>query len=371
MSAQNQIPMVDLAAEHAPYLNELREALDAVLLHGQYIMGAEVAAFEAEIAEYLGVRHAVSCNSGTDALVLSLRALDIGRGDEVITTPFTFFATAEAISTVGATPVFVDIRDDTFTIDVDQVAGSLTPRTRAVLPVHLFGQPADLDELMAVARDHELVLVEDAAQALGARYGSGAVGTFGACGAFSFFPTKPLGGLGDGGLVTSDEDNVADNLRMLRQHGSRRKYENETLGYNSRLDTLQAAALRVKLRRLDRAIEGRQRAAQRYDERLLALESIRRPMTAPGRSHVYHQYTVRVPAARRGAIQETLQARGIASVVYYPVPLHLLPVYRDDGRSLPRSERAAAEVLSLPISPVISRDAIDLVADTLEAALNS
>ena len=249
MTDPQPIPMINLRGEHAAYWDELRGAVEAVLLDGRYVGGPDVDAFEDEAAAYLGVRHAIGCNSGTDALVLALRALGVGPGHEVVTTPFTFFATAEAISALGATPVFADIDDATYNIDVDHAATLVTERTRALLPVHLFGQPADMDAVMAVAADRDLAVVEDVAQAFGALSGDRMAGSIGGAGAFSFFPSKTLGGAGDGGLVTTDDDAVADSVRMLRAHGSRQKYMNEVVGYNSRLDTLQAAVLRVKLRR--------------------------------------------------------------------------------------------------------------------------
>lgn len=363
-----RIPMLDLVAEHGAYADELARAVDAVLAHGQFIMGPEVEAFEEAAEAYLDAGFAVSCNSGTDALVLALRALGIGPGDEVITTPFTFFATAEAVTVVGATPVFADIDPETFNLDPGAVEAAISDRTRAILPVHLFGQPAELDELNGLARDRGLLMVEDAAQAFGASSDARRVGTVGDCGAFSFFPSKPLGGLGDGGLVITGDGEIADRLRMLRVHGSRRKYENEVVGYNSRLDTVQAAVLLVKLRHLDAATKARRRVAERYDGHFRDMSGVTPPVLAPGRTHVYHQYTVRIRGGRRDTVQEALARRGIASTVYYPVPLHRLPVFRN-GQRFEHSERAASEVLSLPISPVLSDEAVDEVADAVREAL--
>lgn len=365
------ISMVDLPAEHAAYRGELSAAIEAVLSHGQFISGPEVRAFEEEVARYLGVPQAVGCNSGSDALVLALRALGIGPGDEVVTTTMTFFATAEAVTAVGATPVFVDIEESTFNIDVDQVAEAMTPRTKAVIPVHLYGQPADLDRLLPIAAEHGAAVVEDTAQACGALLGDRQAGTLGTCGTYSFFPTKPLGGMGDGGLVVTFDAAVAERLRMLRAHGARagQKYVNEVVGYNSRLDTLQAAILRVKLRRLDDANKARQRVAQHYDGRFQGVEGMVIPFTAPGRTHVYHAYTVRILDGRRDSVREALEGAGISSMVYYPVPVHRLPVYGTKQPSLPRAEQAAAEVLSLPISPVLGEDVADVVADAVLGAL--
>lgn len=361
------IPMLELAAEHAVYRGELLEAIEAVVDHGQYIGGPEVKAFEEEAAAYLGTAHAIGCNSGTDALVLALRALGVGPGTEVVTTPFTFFATCEAVSAVGAEPVFVDIDPDTFNIDVEQACAAVTDRTSAVIPVHLYGQPAELAPLLALG----VPIVEDTAQAFGARYGAAAAGTLGAAGAFSFFPSKTLGGMGDGGMVTTADDDVADRCRMLRSHGSRRKYHNEAIGYNSRLDTIQAAVLRVKLRRVDDANKARGRVAERYDLLLRDVAGVTTPTIAPGRTHVFHQYTVRIADGKRDAVQEALAAQQIASMVYYPVPCHQLPIYAGLGYHLPHAEQAAAEVLSLPISPAMPDESIERVVDALAEAIGT
>lgn len=362
--------MIDLVREHAAYADELRTAVCAVLDHGQFIMGPEVAAFEAEAASYLGVSFAIGCNSGTDALVLALRALGIGAGDEVVTTPFTFFATAEAVSAVGATPVFADIDEATFNLDPEAAERALSPRTKALLPVHLYGQPADLGALGRLAASHGLLVVEDTAQALGAWHGTRRAGTVGDCGAFSFFPSKTLGGIGDGGLAVTEDADVADRLRMLRVHGSRRKYDNEAVGYNSRLDTIQAAALLIKLRHLDDANRARQSVAERYDRHFRSMAGVVPPKLGEGRTHVYHQYTVRIDGGRRDAVRTALAGQGIASMVYYPTPLHQLPVYQGSG-PFERAERAAAEVLSLPISPVLSDEAVDEVAHAVRGAVEA
>jgi len=363
--------MIELDAEHGAYFDELSEAVVAVLRHGKFILGPEVGQLEQECAAYLGVAHAIGVNSGTDALVLALRDLGVGAGDEVLTTPFTFFATAEAVSAVGATPVFVDIEPTTMNLDVALAAAAVTGRTKAIMPVHLFGQPCDMDAVSGLAAEHGLGVVEDAAQAFGARYGDRCAGTIGDLGAFSFFPSKTLGGIGDGGMVTTDDAARADHVRKLRSHGSKRKYFNEEIGYNSRLDTIQAAALRVKLRRLDDANKDRQRVAERYEARLAGVDGVAVPATAPGRSHVYHQYTVRISGGRRDAVAAALAAQQIATMVYYPVPVHRLPVYAPRGASCPVAEAAAGEVLSLPISPAMADDTVERVADALIAAIGS
>ncbi|MCA1791858.1 MAG: DegT/DnrJ/EryC1/StrS family aminotransferase, partial [Thioalkalivibrio sp.] len=260
-----RIPVLNLTPEIEELWDELNDAFQRVLRSGQFILGPEVEAFETEVADYLGVKHAIGVNSGTDALVIGLRALGIGPGDEVITTPFTFFATGESIANVGATPVFVDIDENSFNIDPSLIEDAITPRTKAILPVHLFGRPCDMDAVMGIAERHGLEVVEDAAQSFGARLGGQQSGTFGRVGAFSFFPSKNLGAFGDAGLLATDDDEVAESARMLRAHGSRTKYHNETLGYNSRLDSLQAAFLRVKLPRVDAWNERRRDVAATYD----------------------------------------------------------------------------------------------------------
>ena len=286
-------------------------------------------------------------NSGTDALVIALRALGIGPGDEVITTPFTFFATPESISNVGATPVFVDIDERTFNIDPALIEPAITERTKAIVPVHLYGQACDMDPIMDIARRHDLRVIEDVAQAMGGAYQGRKLGTIGDAAALSFFPTKNLGGFGDGGMVVTDDDGVAEQARMLRTHGAKRKYANEVLGYNSRLDELQAAMLRVKLPHLDAFNDGRRAAAARYDELLADVPGVTTPFVAPGVHHVFHQYTVRIADGRRDVVAKQLDDAGVQTMIYYPVPSDALPVYGLEP--LPRSAAAAGEVLSLPM----------------------
>lgn len=367
MSGPDRIPVLDLGPELAELGPELETAFRRVVASGHFILGPEVEAFEREVAAYLGVRHAVGVNSGTDALVIALRATGIGPGDEVITSPFTFFATPESVSAVGATPVFVDVDPETLNLRPDLVARALTPRTRAILPVHLFGHPADLEPLRALARERGLRLIEDVAQAFGATLGGRKVGTLGDAGAFSFFPSKNLGCLGDGGLVATDDDGVADAARMLRAHGARRKYQNEVLGYNSRLDALQAAFLRVKLPRLDASNAGRREAAARYRALLEGTPDLVLPVERPGAVHVYHQFTVRVLGGRRDALKAALAAAGVDTMVYYPTPAHRLPVYRGFGE-FPVAEQAAGEVLSLPIWPTIPAGVQERVARAVRQA---
>jgi len=349
----NRIPILDLTPEVEELWDDLMAAISRVLRSGQFVLGPEVEAFEREVAEYLGVKHAIGLNSGTDALVIGLRALGVGPGDEVITTPFTFFATAEAISLVGATPVFVDIDPKTFNINPDLIPSAITPRTKAILPVHLYGRPAEMDSILAIAQEHGLKVLEDCAQAFGATYRGQKVGTLGHAGAFSFFPSKNLGAYGDGGLLVTNHDKVAELARMLRAHGSRRKYYNETVGYNSRLDALQAAILRVKLPHVDRWNAERRKVAERYNQLLAGTPGLVLPEVSEG--HVFHQYTVRVLEGQRDRVKQALAEAGIGTMVYYPVPLHRLPAYRPySEKAFSVAEQMAKEVLSLPMHPYIT-----------------
>ena len=360
-----EIPIYDPRPEIEALRPEIEAAIRRVLDSGRFILGPEVEAFEEEVAEYLGVRHAVGLNSGTDALVIGLRALGVGPGDEVITTPFTFFATAEAISLVGAKPVFVDIDPRTFNIDPALVPAAITERTKAIVPVHLYGQAADMDPILAIAKEHGLKVLEDTAQAFGGEYKGRKLGAIGDAGAFSFFPTKNLGGFGDGGLLATNDDGVAEAARMLRAHGAKRKYQNEVLGYNSRLDALQAAVLRVKLRHIDAFNEARRVRARAYTSRLTELEGVTPPYEAPYGVHVYHQYTVRIAGGRRDAVAAGLAERGVGTMVYYPTPVHRLPVYDQPAGCCPVAEAAAAEVLSLPMGPFLEASSQDRALEAL------
>jgi dTDP-4-amino-4,6-dideoxygalactose transaminase len=353
------IPLVDVKAQYAPLIPELRRRFDAVLESGRFIFGPEVEAFEHEAAAFLDVPHAIGVANGTDALVLSLEALGIGRGDEVICPAFTFFATAEAIVRAGATPVFADIDPATLNLDPEDVASRITPRTRAIVAVHLFGRPAPLEEIAAL----DVMIVEDAAQAFGAE----GVAQTGVCSTFSFFPTKNLFALGDGGLVTSLDDEVAERVRMLRFHGSRDKVTFELVGTNSRLDAIQAAALRVFLPHLTGWNAARREAASRYADLGLG-ELVELPVDGAG--HVYHLYVVRT--SRRDEIAAALKAEGIASAPYYATPLHLQPVLGYLGwkaGSFPEAERAAAENLALPMWGGIGAEVQERVVDAVRAAL--
>jgi dTDP-4-amino-4,6-dideoxygalactose transaminase len=348
--------VLDLSPEIEMLWDELNAAFQDVLRSGHFIMGEQVGRFEAQAAEYLGVKHVIGMNSGTDALVIGLRALGVGQGDEVITTPFSFFATAEAASIIGAIPVFVDIDPLTFNLDVGQVEAAITARTKAIIPVHLYGQSADLDPLMGLAEQHGLKVLEDVAQAFSGQYKGRNLGTIGHAAAFSFFPSKNLGAFGDAGMFTTDDDAVAQTARMLRVHGSLKKYHNEVVGYNSRMDTIQAALLSVKLPHVDAFSAGRRAAAECYNGLLADVPGVVTPCEMPYAKHVYHQYTVRILNGRRDRVQKALSEAGIATMVYYPVPIHKLPIYAHLGYELPEAERAAGEVLSLPIWPTIGAE---------------
>lgn len=364
---QEYIPILDLNPEIEELWNELNAAFQRVMKSGQFIMGPEVIAFEDEVAEYLGVKHAIGVNSGTDALVISLRALGIGPGDEVITTPFSFFATAESISNVGAMPVFVDIEEESFNINPSLIEDAITPKTKAIMPVHLYGRPAEMDAIMEIAQRHGLKVIEDCAQSFGARYKGKQTGAIGHAAAFSFFPSKNLGAFGDGGLISTDDDEVAGLARMLRAHGSKKKYHNEVLGYNSRLDALQAALLRVKLPHMDRQNGARVVVACHYLDLLSDNTRIVTPEVTDG--HVFHQYTVRLLDCDRDAIQRRLLELGVGTMVYYPIPQNHLPVYDALPKDTPVSDKLATQVLSLPIWPTQSALVRERVASVLKAAV--
>jgi len=360
-----KVPMLDLVAQYQPIKEEIDQAVAKVIQSGQFILGPEVSALEQELADYCQCAHAVGVASGTDALHLALRACGIGEGDGVITSPFTFIATAEAISYLGAIPIFLDIDQESFNLDPNQVEDFLKGRSevvrsvpkakpKAILPVHLYGRSADMTALMKLASAFGLKVVEDCAQAIGAEHRGQRVGSFGDAGCFSFFPTKNLGGYGDGGMVTTRDAHLAEQVRILRQHGSRTRYYHEELGFNSRLDEIQAAILRVKLRHLDSWIAGRQEIADLYRSSLRG-GSIVVPLDDARGRHIYHQFTIRVP--QRDALQAHLREMGIATMIYYPVPLHQQKAYAHLGYregDFPQSEKAAREVLSLPIYPELT-----------------
>jgi dTDP-4-amino-4,6-dideoxygalactose transaminase len=360
--------MVGLGIQYRTLQKDIDCAISEVLETAQFILGPQGRAFEQEMAEYLGVKHAIGVASGTDALHLALRAAGLGQGDEIITTSFTFIATAEAIAYVGATPVFVDIDPQTFNIDLLQVEQAITSRTKAILPVHLFGQPADLASLKVLCDARKLLLIEDCAQSCGARYADRMTGAWGDLGCYSFFPSKNLGCFGDGGLIATDNDTLAEEIRVLRNHGSRERYHHEIIGVNSRLDDLQAAILRVKLQHLDRFNQQRRDNAHLYS-RLLRELGIDVPFEDGKGTHVYHQYTILTD--KRESIQAALAEAGIASAIYYSIPLHRQKVFLDVRCevSLPVSEQSAERVLSLPIYPELTRPQIERVVEVIAGSL--
>ena len=356
------IPFVDLKAQYASIKDEVNAAIQGVLQTCQFTLGTEVAAFEAEFAAYCQAKHGIGVNTGTSAIHLALLAANIGPGDEVITVPFTFVATVSAICYVGARPVFVDIDPRTFNIDADTIEAAITKKTKAILPVHLYGQPADMDPILDIARRHGLVVIEDACQAHGAEYNGRRAGSLGDMGCFSFYPGKNLGAYGEGGMVVTDNPDYARTIRMLRDWGAERKYHHVLKGYNYRLEGIQGAVLRVKLRHLEAWTQARRAAAGRYD-RLLAGSGVRTPEAMPDARHVYHIYAIRTP--HRHAWQEALQAQGIQTGIHYPTPVHLLPAFADLGYSpgdFPHAEQAANEVLSLPMFPELTAGQCEEVA---------
>jgi dTDP-4-amino-4,6-dideoxygalactose transaminase len=376
----NKIPPLDLIQQYQAIGEEINAAVLGVLASGAYIGGATVKSFEEDFANYIGVAEGIACNSGTDALYLALRAYEIGPGDEVITTPFTFFATAEVISAVGARPVFVDVDAQTYNLDLSQVEAAITPRTKAIIPVHLFGQPLDMTQLMTIAQSHNLIVIEDCAQATGAQWAGQKVGSIGHVGCFSFYPSKNLGACGDGGAVTTNDPTIAATIRTLRDHGRSSGYYYEKIGVNSRLDAVQAAILQIKLRYLDRWNEQRRIVAERYHKLLQSISGIVLPQEMSGGYTVWNQYTIRITenssssgdyhrngnsTPHRDYVRSQLQAQGISSMVYYPLPLHLQPVYQNLGyqpNQLPISEQLCLEVLSLPMFPELTLEQQEQVA---------
>ncbi len=351
------VPLLDLKAQYAIIREEIRAAVGRVLESQQFILGPEVEAFECEIAAYSACQYGIGVSSGTDALLVALMALDIQPGDEVITSPYTFFASVGSIVRLGARPVFVDIDPLTYNLDPARIEAVITPRTRAIIPIHLFGQMVDMDSVLEIAARRNLFLLEDAAQAIGAEYKGKRAGSLGHLGCFSFFPSKNLGGYGDGGMVTTNDPQLAQRVRQLRSHGEQSKYEHTRVGGNFRLDALQAAVLRVKLRHVDAWTTARQRNADTYRQLFAAqkLEELSLPVEAPQRRHVYHQFVVR--STHRDALLTTLQHQGIGAAIYYPAPLHLQPCFaalRYQRGAFPHSEYAARHSLALPIYPELT-----------------
>ena len=392
-----QVPPFSLSQQISDLGTDLEEAVLQVLRSGQYIGGPQIKAFEEAFAASVGSSHAVGCNSGTDALILALRALGIGPGDEVITCSFSFFATAEAISAVGATPVFVDVNPSTYLIDLDQIEAAISPATKALMPVHLFGRPVDMTRLMAIAERHGLKVVEDCAQATGARWNGQAVGSFGDAGCFSFFPTKNLGAAGDGGAITTSDAGLAQSMRELAVHGMPERYLHTALGYNSRLDALQAAVLNVKLPHLSRWVERRAAIAARYSEALGDCPGLQLPGSDAHGGHGWNQFVIRIQRCASGQelcgggcpavcsehglldnrcrdwLKQSLQQQDVNTIIYYPIPIHRQPAYSHLNLapgSLPITEQLCSEVLSLPIFPELTMEQQDRVIDVLRTLLN-
>ncbi len=367
------VPLLDVNRDNKPHRDECVDALAAVVDSGRFLFGPDVAELENEIAQYSQVEHAVGCASGSDALLLSLMALDIKAGDEVIVPSFTFFASVSCITRLGATPVFVDICPDTFNIDPQCVAEAITENTKAIIPVHLFGQCAQIDRICQIANDHDIPVVEDAAQAIGAAYHSRPAGSWGLVGCFSFYPTKNLGAMGDAGMLTSGDAVMADRLRLLAGHGMRPRYYHQAVGINSRIDTFQAAVLRVKLQHLGDAITSRSKIASGYmqlfnDRGLVGPDQIVLPTIDPNAFHVWNQFGIRVGGGRRDALRAYLTERGVGSEIYYPVPMHKQQCFEYlnvDGSTLPETERASAEILNLPIFPSLTEAEQQQVVDCI------
>src|SRR5467141_2355904 len=360
------VPQLDLAAQYAAIGNEVRAAIEKVLASQQFVLGSEGAALEQEIASLCGVAHGVGVGSGTDALVLALRACGVQAGDEVLLPPFTFVATGSAVSALGAVPVFADIRPETYNVDPAELESRVTPRTRAIVVVHLYGLAADMDAILGLAKARRLPVIEDNAQAIGASYKGRRTGSLGDAACLSFYPTKNLGAYGDAGMVVTNSAELAARIRTLRNHGQAAKYLSSEPGWNSRLDEIQAAILRVKLRQLSNWQRARQSHAAEYNRFFSQIPGVMRPLAPEGFEHVYHQYTIRIE--RRDALQKFLSDRKIASAVYYPYPLHLQPLYSALGHKagdFPHAERAAQEVLSLPMYPELRKEQIARVAETI------
>lgn len=363
-----KIPLLDLKAQYESIRGEIQQAVSDVLDSGQYIMGPFVTKFEKSIADYCGVKHAIGVANGTDALLLTLDALNIGPGDEVITSPYTFFASAEVISKVGATPVFVDVEPDTYNLDAYKLEAAITDKTKAIIPVHIFGFPVDMDLINSIANKYKLYVIEDACQAIGAEFKNNKTGSMGIAGAFSFFPTKNLGGFGDGGIIVTNDDELAQKLHILRVHGSNPKYYHSMIGYNSRLDPIQAAALQVKLNYIDQWNQRRRELAFRYNEAFKEL-----PLKLPNqieedRTGVYHLYMLE--SSRRDELISFLEEKGVSSGIYYPVPLHLQTVYNGLGYaegSFPVTEAASKVNLALPLYPELTDEMQDYVISVVHS----
>lgn len=363
-----KVPMLDLSEQYQGLKSEVLEVLDGVMSSSRFILGDNVKKLEADVAKYSNVNHGIGCGNGSDAIHIALQALGVGPGDEVITTAFTFFATGGAIARAGATPVYVDIDPVTFNIDPSKIEAAITEKTKAIIPVHLYGQMADMESLAQIAAKHNLAIVEDAAQAIGAKHNGKSVGELGTAATYSFFPTKNLGAYGDGGMIVTDNDDVAEKCRVIRVHGSKPKYYHHVLGYNSRLDELQAAVLNVKFPHLDKWSEMRRKNADTYTSLLKEKvgDHVVTPVEKEGNYHVFHQYTLRVE--KRDELQKYLQDQGVSTMIYYPLPLHVQPVFQELGYKegdLPITEKAAKEALSLPMFPELKREQQEYVVEKI------
>ena len=370
----NPIQMVDLRTQYLRIKPEMDAAIQHVLDSTAFIQGSPVQEFEEKLAQHTGCKHIISCGNGTDALTAALMALGIGRGDEVITVPFTFIATVEAIALTGATPVFADIDKDTFLTDARKLEAVITPKTKAIIPVHLYGQCADMETILSIAEKRHISVIEDACQAVGTEYtfSDGRVkqaGTMGDIGCLSFFPSKNLGGYGDGGALMTQDDELSARLRAICRHGSTQRYHHDRIGMNSRLDTLQAAILTVKLNHLNEYIAARQKAAKYYHQALCNVEGLELPSPAPHSTHTYHQFTLKVKNGKRDALKQHLADNGIPSMIYYPIPAHLQPAYsyldHKEG-AFPISEQCCREVLSLPMHTELSEDQLHYICQTIK-----
>lgn len=363
---QKKISIVDLASSYELIKDEVEKAVLEVLSSGHYVLGPNVFSFEEELSKYVNSKHSIACANGTDALLLSLMALGIKEGDEVITVSHSFFATSEAIALVGAKPVFVDINESDFNIEVGSIESRITKNTKAIIPVHLYGQPCDITEVVKIAKKHNLYVIEDCAQALGAKLDGRNVGTFGDIGTISFFPTKNLGAFGDAGAIVTNDDKIAEKIKKLRLHGSSKRYVHEYVGLNSRLDEIQAAILRIKLRYLDEWNKKRQKAAERYNQLFENVKGVTTPKVKPNVHHIFHQYTIRL--TNRDHVCEKLKEVGVESLIYYPIPIHLQKAFEYLGNqkgSLPVTEKICNEILSLPMHPELTSEVQEYIVEQI------
>lgn len=351
-----KIPFVDLKRQHESIKEEINSAIRRVVEKGDFILGEEVEQFEEEFASYCGTKYGIGVASGTDALTLAIKALDIGEGDELITVPNTFIATVDAISSNGAKPIFVDINTETYNIDVTKIEEKITNKTKAIVPVHLYGHPADMDEIITIAKEYDLKVVEDACQAHGAEYKGKRVGSLGDVACFSFYPSKNLGAYGDGGIVVTDSEEIAERVGMLRNYGQSKKYYHDFIGYNSRLDEIQAAILRVKLKHLDNWNAKRRQLAKIYNELLADVSNIETPIEKDCVKHVFHLYVVR--CKKRDMLEHYLNSKGVSTGIHYPIPVHQQRVYKHLENRLPVTERYSKEILSLPMFPELSQEEV-------------